>query len=249
MAKRKKVKQSELQRLTVTKVEFRLPNPGVKKRAQMLINYEKKLPDDLRLAEVKIPLVSVWRDPNTNNACKAFAIAPTRATHKNLHLYLFFKDILRQGYAVCGEDMILSCDQDGLLRYGIKHRSSGMTAFYQKYDYHTMVKYYIYDSKTIALRELILRIGEIIPVGGLDLINLNVLPSSILLEAGMTYIPDLLKRGVGMWMGSLDTLFRMSHIPGWEREKGKEKVAKKLLMQIDQALRKNELQLDAKKIG
>lgn len=242
---KKKRSQKEIQRISVFNVTFRLPEPkdgkiDKRKASYALIEYEKKVPGNTIFAEVKIPLVSVWRDPNTNNACKAYMLAPMKTQSRNIQIASFAKEILAQGYAECTDDMIISCDSSGMLRYGIKMRKSGTAAHYRRYDQSNFSEYFIYDSRNIAMAELIKEIGNIVPVGGIDQINLGLLPPSILQEAGFQYIPDLLRRGVGMWLGNPKFIFQFRHIKTWDRGKAQEDFARKLLININNTLQERE---------
>lgn len=142
----------------------------------------------------RIPLVSCWIDPKKNVAVKAHGIlVRTNTMHKS-----FYNKLKRCGIAECDTDMVVSTDFNWIVRYGSK---SGYTYTAMHYDGDNTRRYNIYDTKSHALRDLIENVAHYQTVGGLEMLSLNSVSDSVLVEFGYVKIPDMLKRGPAMWLG------------------------------------------------
>jgi hypothetical protein len=155
---------------------------------------------------VKFPVVSVWVDPSdttTRNTCKVAAYVPKKATTVEEQAMLDFAGAMKM-YGPLDHHArpvhTLSVDMHGnVLRYGAKE-SVYLTSTYSQSGYNPIP---IYDNKAIAFTAIIeaLRKYSTAKIAGLDLINLDSISDHVLEELGFVKVPDLLGRGVPMWMG------------------------------------------------
>lgn len=139
--------------------------------------------------EQRIQIVSLWVDQQSGNAIKAH-LFPNRsdAMHRN-----FVADLQEIGtMSVLGEFYLHT---DGhWIRYG-------KTRDFVAYDSEHSENAITYDSKAKALADILSHIQNRRTLGGLNLISLNRLPDSLLLECGYEKIPDLMGNGIPMWRG------------------------------------------------
>ena len=168
---------------------------------------------DAKRVDIKFPVLSVWVDPmNTSamNTCKIHCLIPQKpgdsiaVTAKLDELEVIqakeFATTLRQytphDYGL--SQQALSVDEyTKILRHGV------FDTDYHTYNNEINSNIPIYDNKSIALKNIIDFIVSQtnVKLSGVDLINLNVIPDSILEQIGFIKVPDRLGVGNSMWAG------------------------------------------------
>lgn len=150
--------------------------------------------------EARVPLDSVWVDPDKKVAAKAhMRISSGNSLHRAL-----FGAVSRFGYVRTQySGMFVTADRGRLLRYGAKagdfYSDSGA-------DY---VPYNLYDSSVQALRACLQVVSGYKQIGGLAGISLRHVNKSVLTEFGFEEIPDTLGVGPSMWKGNVDRFLNM----------------------------------------
>lgn len=147
--------------------------------------------------KTKIVVLSCWMNPTTGNAIKAHLV-PNKNNPAHVQL---IKDIQELSVLPCREGMCLTTDGK-MIRYGAKPSIT-----LRQYDNDSRTELRFFDSKAIALKETIEEVGRHHTIGGLNLVSLNRLPDTVLVETGFERIDDLMKerdkpRGLPMWLGS-----------------------------------------------
>lgn len=170
---------------------------------------------------VRVGMISCWVDFNTNYCVKAHLYPSV----KSLDQLNFLKDLQQAGEVsissaaggnngmstlLASDQMILAPEKTGrtaAIRYG--WRSQGIFKHRGTYleDYKS---YEIYDTKAIAIEQLIdhLRIRK--TIGGLSMVNFMRIPDDILESVGYEPVPDLLGRGFPMWKGNPESVSEAS---------------------------------------
>lgn len=186
--------------LQVYKVRFELEKipdrPGWAKVGTATLEYEKRkeLGGESQI-QVKLPIVSIWRDPIMGSAAKAHLAIVFR----NLQHRRFLEDVIAVGKVQCPENMEIVASPDGVIKYGYQ----GGQPFRCKTDSTNNWKSeYIFDSKAIALDEVLVQAQGRKQLAGLQLITLDVVSESVLVEIGFERVPDIMQRSVDMWKGA-----------------------------------------------
>lgn len=181
--------------------------------------------------KTRMVLISCWVNTNTGNAIKAHLV-PNKRNPAHVRL---IKDIENLGVvpAAGGSGMCLTTDGQ-FIRYGSK---PGIDM--RHYDSETRTEHYFFDSQAKALKRIIEEIGRYKTIGGLNLISLNRLPDTILIESGFEKIDDLLRerdapRGIPMWLGSPEKAVGVQN--EWRDRDGAEQTRRQFLDLLNKML-------------
>lgn len=190
--------------IRVTDIRFKVEKrrkKGKTRRAVATIDYERAMGSSMpKAVQVRVTVISLWVDSNKNNAAKAFL----KINPKNLQDKSFARDIRLKGLIPCPNQMSMMCDENGIIRYGPRPEIQ-----YEETNQEDWSRYYFYNTKEKALRELIDKVSQYKQVGGLELISLRSIPKSVLEEVGLEEIKDVVGRGVSMWKGNVNDV--LSH--------------------------------------
>jgi len=155
-------------------------------------------------------IISCWSDRHTGNAAKVHMKADM-TDDSCIKLVMCIVD-----NGICdGNDGYFTAEKNGTIRFGYspKYDDSygGTNEDYNKYEIH--------NSKASALTAILLAVGSKMPVGGVSLIDLSKVDDSVLLEIGYEKVPDTMRRGPDMWMGSTSDVLRAGGRSGYKQEK------------------------------
>jgi hypothetical protein len=152
---------------------------------------------------VQFALLSCWMNQQTGNAIKAYLkVNPNNPMHERL-----LDDIRTLGIVPARSNFCLTTDGK-LIRYGMKPGSRPTSQEQDTYD-----KLTFFDSKAQAIKYILEEISRYQTIGGLNLVSLNRLPDTVLVESGFEKVEDLMRthnprtkhdvpRGVAMWLGN-----------------------------------------------
>lgn len=147
--------------------------------------------------QIKLAIHSIWVDPINNNAIKVYLAA----NRNYLDQRQFLRHSIKLGIIPCQGRNCIAGASNGVLRYGpepgiiynqwgLPNGESGNRT--------------VHDSKSHAIKAILDRMSTRKTIAGLDLVTFRDIPDDILLGAGYHRVPDLMGRGVDMWMGSPD---------------------------------------------
>jgi len=189
-------KKNEL-RYSLYKIRFLVQNDRKHGVAVMDLT-QKRSTYDTQEIEVRLPIVSLWRDAGHNTACKCHLQADVRkADHR-----LLMQAMSQQSLAC--DDLYFTVERSlGIIRGGAKSGDQ-----YTNYDRSTYKNVIIYDSKAAALADLLEAIGSHVQISGANLVNLACVPDEALLEIGYERVSDLFGKGADMWTGDHHEMLR-----------------------------------------
>lgn len=193
---RKKPEKNEFN-LHIKNVQFRVQRDLQKAFAQ--IDYEKvstENNDVSNTVEVRLPVISLWVDPDNNTAIKAHLQAPNRPQWNKMARHLFWRD-LRKVEVPYYNRLSFTADTGGIIRYGARDIRSYSGSYGITY----------HDSKGVLLRSIFDFMGTRLMIGGISLIDVGKIDDSVLTEMGFTEIPDVMGRLPSMWEGNIRDLF------------------------------------------
>jgi len=175
---------------------------------------------------VRLGVISCWADPATNFCVKAHLFP----SEKSLTQMMFLRDLQKlgetgvystaSGFSNCTLLADTGTGKYKAIRYGIRstntyqHRG-GINEDYQNY--------YIYDTKAIALLNIIDHLRLRKTIAGLSMVNFTKVPDDILQSAGFEPVPDLKGNGFPMWKGNPESITEASSGLGyggtrWDKE-------------------------------
>lgn len=178
-------------------------------------------------------VVSCWMDNKTGNCVKAHLYSSkTNPMHRRLIADIQYLGILQGRNGFC-----LTTDGQ-FIRYGMKPESK-FTATDDQLDTLTY-----FDSKAKAINEILKGIQRYQTIGGLNLISLNRLPDTLLIETGFSKIDDLMRdhhkqakrdfpRGIPMWLGNPE---RATGTADWRDHEGAAKSRRQFLDLLNRML-------------
>ncbi len=180
-------------------------------------------------------LLSCWMNQQTGNAIKAYLV---RTKNNPMHTKLI-EDIKTLGMIPARNGFCFTTDGQ-YIRYGIKPGSQNTSSDSETYD-----KLTFFDSKARALKEILEQIGRHQTIGGLNMVSLNRLPDTLLVETGFEKVDDLMRdhnsvlkkdipRGVSMWLGSPDKAIGSSN--DWRDREGAANSRKQFLDLLNRML-------------
>lgn len=177
------------------------------------IAYELRTDDgDIDDGKLSLPIISCWMDRHDGNAVKVHLKAdPSRPSHAKL------LNLIVSNGKLDGMNGVFTADKRGTVRFGYDPTTRNVDGYsgYCHSDYKT---YTIYDSSAIAIDAILREISRRLQVGGINLINLATIADSVLEEVGFEKVPDLLRRGIPMWMGNATDILRAGGRGNWEQE-------------------------------
>jgi hypothetical protein len=214
--------------VNVDEIDFTIQND--RRRAVCKMSYNR-YKDDKRQEglETKMVVLSCWMNTSNGNAIKAYLI-PNKRNPAHVQL---LKDIKELGVLPCREGMCLTTDGK-MIRYGTK---PGITLPHYDAEQRSEMKYF--DSKAVAIKEILEEIGKHQTIGGLNLVSLGRLPDNILIESGFERIEDLMRernnpRGLPMWLGSPEKAVGVQH--EWRDREGARKTRLQFLDLLNKIL-------------
>lgn len=146
---------------------------------------------------LRFRILSCWMDSHTGNAVKVHGIVGKKnPTHRE------FLGYLKKVHAIDAPNGNCLTSDGTIVRFG--QRPGGGRFSTNDQETYATVQYY--DSKAQAFHHLLETINRYQTIGGLNLVSLNRLPGSILVEIGYEEVPDLMGIGVPMWRGSPSVL-------------------------------------------
>lgn len=180
-------------------------------------------------------ILSCWLNEKDGNCVKAYLMtSKTNPMHRNLIRDIKYLGILpaRNGYCLTTDGL--------LIRYGMKPGSTATTT--SSDDEHKQLTYF--DSKAKAIKEILDGIQRYQTIGGLNLISLNRLPDTLLVETGFSKIDDLMRsynkltgkqvpKGVPMWLGNADQAVGSNN---WNERESADKSRKQFLNLLNRML-------------
>ncbi len=177
------------------------------------MEYELRDTDgNLDTKKLGIRILSCWVNRHTGNAIKVHMQANiARPSHAK------FIDLIISSGKLEGREGIFTAERNGIVRFGFEP-SANYGDCYTGYT-DTFDVYNVYDSKAIAITAILNDLGRRLQVGGVQLINLDLVSDSVLEEVGFEQVPDLLRHSVSMWSGNPKDVVRAGGRNSWDQEK------------------------------
>lgn len=202
-SKKRRRKRHVREDLSILSSKFRLARTG-KKRGVAVFEYEKfrSWGAASEQVEVRLPLISCWIDRKKNKAAKAHMLVD----QNQLDQRKFLDAIISNG-SLDSRDGYLTGERAGSVGYLRIGSAAGSDGVYQGTD-EEYQRYFIYDSKAIAIENILKRINHQVQVGGIDLVDLTLVSDSVLIESGFEKVPDWMSTGPDMWMGNPDHIVK-----------------------------------------
>ena len=149
----------------------------------------------------KMALLSVWIDPVTQNAAKAYIVpSPQNRMHMRL-----VEDIRSLRYIQGKGNMCLTTD-GRKIRYGCMPGGAYTSTNQDTHEPDTF-----FDSAGLTIEKILEGINNHQTLGGLNLVSFSRLPETILIESGFEKIEDAMKLerfrpGISMWKGRIERI-------------------------------------------
>ena len=239
MAKRQAAKVIE-EGITISGVQFYVDKQTL--RGRVKFDYDQTSRGNRMRKEVQLPIIAIWQDPVTDDAVKCHMIANFR----DIQQRDFYKSCTGIGYLrgqrtsmsiIAGKTVSFSMDQKqpatgGLIRYGLNLKENPVFHANDMSDGYE--DYYIFDSKALAMKAIMQSVQDQgVALGGLQDVNFNLFPDSMLRSIGFQEVPDLLRRSVSMWKGNPAKVFSTG---GYESSETKKRNLKEFLLMIEKFL-------------
>jgi len=177
------------------------------------IEYELHDTDgNITVKKLRVRILSCWINQYNGNAIKVHMQANlARPSHVQ------FVSLIISSGKLDGRDGIFTAERSGVIRFGYEP-SINYGDCYTGYN-QTFEVYKVYDSKAIAITAILNDMGRRLQVGGVHLINLDLVDDSVLEEVGFEKVPDLLRCSVPMWSGNPGDIVRAGGRSTWDQEK------------------------------
>lgn len=179
----------------VEKHEFQVLKDGTKGR--LVIDLELNSGGGKRRTlKFGLPISSMWIEPETNTAIRAFCRI-NKGSYRNLTLLKIIKKFKMVRVPTTGKVLM---EFNGTLMYRDK---PGVPSEVEDEDYNVHT---LHENKTSLMISILDSISAYRPVGGFEFCNLNMIPDKLFLSFGFVMIEDTFSNMGPMWKAKIASL-------------------------------------------
>lgn len=197
-----------------------------KKKGRMVLDIElNEGQGRRRMIKYSIQVISVWVEPESNNAVRAFCMV-----NKNSKRNLTLLNIIRKFSALRFRNTTKVISEfNGVVLYREK---PGVTSECEDEDYN---EHELFENKTTMMNSILDSVKVHRPVGGFEFCNLNMIPDQLFLSFGFTKIEDYFSKLPAMWKAKISSLLNPEQSGSYYRSDAVKRRGE-LLLKIIQAI-------------